>query len=275
MAVGLVGTTELLEQLRADAELRERFCDLFQGDADPLDLLARHEAGVDLVDGLHELTLAAYSRHATPADEARAGAALLAAQERQAALSRELDAAIAIIAAPILPPRPVVVPRYRLPRGARPALAVAIVAALVAAVVTTPSAPADSLAIFQRPTSEVERITNPYALAAAKRVPGGVNEVRWLGAAEGIDIYAYQDSQYGVCLASVDPGLVTAGACASTKEFETHGVFLEVRRNSGSGAQFLSIFWGPTGDVRTYPMMAEAVYQAGLERPRRAPAWPS
>jgi hypothetical protein len=275
MAVGLVGTTELLEQLRVDAELRERFREAFRGDADPVDLLTRREAGVELVDGLYELKLAAYSRHENPADEARDGAALLVAQEREVALSEELDVAIAIVSAPIVAPPPVVVPTYRFARGWRPALVLAIVATLVTAVVTTPSAPADSLAIFQRPTSEVERITNPYALAAAKRVPGGVNEVRWLGAAEQIDIYAYQDEQYGICLATVDAGLVTSGACASLNYFETDGVFLEVRHNSGSGAQYLSIFWGPTGDVRTYPMTAEAVYRAGLERPRRQPAWPT
>ena len=275
MAVGLVGTTELLEQLRVDAELRERFRELFRGDADPLDLLERREAGVDLVDGLYELKLAAYSRHDNPADEARAGAALLKAQEREAALSRELDAALATITAPIAPPAPVVVPRFRVPRGSRPLLALAIVAALITAVVTAPTAPADSLAIFHRPTSEVERISNPYALAAAKRVPGGIKDVRWLGAAEQIDIYAYQDSQYGICLATVDSGLVTSGACATRSDFDRDGVFLEVRHNSGSGAQYLSIFWGPTGNARTYPMTAEAVYQAGLERPRKQPAWPS
>jgi hypothetical protein len=265
----------LLEQLRVDAVLRERFREVFRGEVDPLDLLERRDAGVDLVDGLYELKLEAYSRHEHPADEARAHAALLAAQERQSALSDELDAALATIAAPIPPPTPVVVPKYRAPRATRVALAFAIVAALITAVVTTPSAPADSLAIFQRPTSEVERISNPYALAAAKRVPGGIKDVRWLGAAEQIDIYAYQDSQYGICLATVDSGLVTSGACASRSDFDTDGVFLEVRHNSGSGAQYLSIFWGPTGDARTYPMTAEAVYRAGLERPRPAPVWPT
>jgi hypothetical protein len=269
----------LLEELRADAELRERFRAEFRSefcrDADPIELLERREAGVGLVDGLYELKLAAYSRHAHPTDEARAGAALLVALEREAALSTELDAALATIATPTPAPAPVVMPRFRVSRGARLMLAGATVAAVLAAVGTTASAPADSLAVFRRPATEVERLSNPWASAAANRVPGGVNEVRWLGAAEGIDIYAYQDARYGVCLASVDPGLVTAGACASTKEFGADGVFLEVRKNSGSGSQYLSIFWGPTGNVRAYPKPAEAVYGAGLERPRRAPVWPS
>ena len=279
MAVGLVRTTELLEQLRADAELRERLRAVFRGDADPLDLLERREAGVDLVDGIYELKLAAYSRHENPADEALAAAALLAAHEHAQALSRELDAALATISEPPSPPPQVTTPRYRLPRGTRPLVAAATIVTLLAAVSITARPPAEppinSLVVFNRPPTSVELPSNAWAAAAAHRVPGTTSDVRWLGASEGIDIYAYRDPQYGVCLATVDPGLVTSGACATPSEFRASGVFLEVSQNSGSGGQYLSVFWGPTGGVRSYPMPASAVFSAGLESPRRAPVWPT
>ncbi len=279
MAVGLVETAELLEQLRVDVELRERFRELFRGDGDPLDLLERREAGVELVDGLYELKLAAYSRHANPADEARAAAALVAARERAAELSRELDAALATISEPPPPPPQPTAPKYRLPRGVRPLVAAATVVTLLTAVGLTVRAPTeppiDSLVVFNRPPTAVELPSNAWAAAAAQRVPGTVADVRLLGAAEQIDIYAYRDPQYGVCLATVDPGLVTSGACATPSEFRASGVFLEVSHNSGSAGKYLSVFWGPTGGVRSYPMPASAVFSAGLESPRKAPVWPT
>jgi hypothetical protein len=138
------------------------------------------------------------------------------------------------------------------------------VVALIAAASSASTHRPDSLAVFDTaPTRQDEGTFD--ARAAATRVAGSVEDVRLIARVEGLDVFAFLDSRFGVCLSVVDANRAASGSCARMADFRERGVFLEVNQRSLKSGTNLSIFWGPVGTVRVYPQPVEEVFREGLE----------
>jgi hypothetical protein len=164
----------------------------------------------------------------------------------------------------VQPPEIPDVPEFTVRPGTRAAVAVALVVSLFGAVSSATSDRPDSLAVFDSaPTSQDQGA--PDARAAATRIAGTLEDVRFIGKVEGLDVFAFLDSQFGVCLSVVDANRAASGSCARMVDFRERGVFLEVNQRSLKSGTNLSIFWGPVGTVRVYPQPVEEVFREGLE----------
>ena len=261
---GRVDPSSLVTRLDADPELLDVFRSAYSGEGDALDMLTRRRDGVSFHDGISQLSRAAFSRHESLADERRAVAALSHALHREENTGRALDAAIAAAERSIQPPEIPDVPGFAVRRGTRTAVAVALAVALIAAASSATTYRPDSLAVFDSaPTSQNQGA--PDARAAATRVTGSVEDVRLIGQVDGLDVFAFLDSQFGVCLSAVDTNRQASGSCAQMTDFRERGVFLEVSRKELTSGTVVSIFWGPVGTVRVYPQPVEDVFREGLE----------
>jgi len=261
---GFVDRASLIARLEADSELLDVFRSAYSAEGDALEMLTRERDGLAFHEGLASLERAAYSRHESLADEQQALAALTRAIDREHGTSRALDAAIAAVELATQPSEIPDVPEFTLRQGTRAAVTVALAVALLAAATGTTTYRPDSLAVFDSaPTSQDQG--SPDARAAATRVAGSVEDVRFIGQVEGLDVFVFLDSQFGVCLSVVDANRAASGSCARPTDFRERGVFLEVSPRSLKPGTDLSIFWGPVGTVRVYPQPVEDVFREGLE----------
>jgi hypothetical protein len=261
---GRAALASLVARLDTDSELLEIFRAGYPGEGDALEMLTRRRDGLDLHEGMADLARAAYSRHETVAGERRAVAALARALDREASTGRALDAAIAAVELATRPPETPDVPEFRLRHGTRSAVTVALAVVLFAVAATATTYRPDSLAVFDTaPTAQ--NLGAPDARAAATRAVGYVEDVRLIGRAEGLDVFAFLDPQFGVCLSVVDANRAASGSCTKLSAFRERGLFVQVNRRSLTAGTDLSIFWGPVGTLRIYPYTLEEVFRGGLE----------
>lgn len=220
---------------------------------------------------LAELQRRAYAREST-AEERAAAERELAALRASMDARREIEALHASLAAtqPIdTEPAQFGIPEHWSVPHPHPAALWMLAALSLAGAVASSVLPArPSLEVFDRPATAADR-GGPEWLGRTSIGEVSAGPMRWLGADRGWNIYGILTDDDRVCLWVADPTSGNGG-CTSLTAFETGGLGIGAKR--ADEPEYLTVFWGPTGDARLYELPIEEVLRSGLESLPRAPA---
>jgi hypothetical protein len=106
------------------------------------------------------------------------------------------------------------------------------------------SVPTPSLAVFDRPATQVDQVSRP----GSSSLPPP--NARWIGEVGDLQIYGIQDSR-GVCLWLLDHNLGST-TCASVGKFELTGLraISSARLDGSFRSSVVEVQWGPIGPPR-------------------------
>ncbi|MEP6478224.1 MAG: hypothetical protein ABJB03_02440 [Rhodoglobus sp.] len=203
-------------------------------------------------DDLRELERRAYSRDVNANDRT---AAELELAQLQADAMGPSDATFAL---PPLARRPSVLPVVAL--GGLTALV--LVGAIIA------SAPHGSLDVFGTPQAQAD-LGAPDWMSSIGDLNGLQDRIlpdtfRLLATDRGWDVFAFRTESGQVCLWTLDER-GGGGSCVSEAQFRSSGLQSSTSRRDGTANEYLTVFWGPTGELRAYDLPADQVIERGLE----------
>lgn len=201
--------------------------------------------------GLAELQRRAYARDSTPEQRAAAEAALAVLRGRGGTRFE--------------PPHPTL---WLRPRRLW-ILGIVVAAVLGGAIVAGAQHPPSSLLIFERPQNSRDLQAPTWLPVTSYHNRIGdrpdLSSVRWLTSVDEWDVYVYLTATDGVCLRTAS-GLSGGGRCTSLAEFERYGIVHSFARRPVADTDYISIFWGPTGEPRVYDEVPEELYRTGVEK---------
>jgi hypothetical protein len=196
-------------------------------------------------DGLDDLLRRAYGRPAEGEDPQLAQAELARLNDRR----DNGDGGPALIALPELPP-------HRVPGIlVRVVLALASAAAAVGAPIAVATAPVDSMLVFARPQTAVDRTAPSWLAPMRNELDGGVDigavqeSIRFLARGEGAEVFAYLTRSEDLCIVLVDE-FGASSACDDITAFREGGIELGMYRKPSIEGYCVMARWGPVGEPR-------------------------